>query len=241
MKLALIGYGKMGKTIHEEAVLRGHEVVFIADKSEDLAVTRLQESGAQAIIEFTHPQSVMANLEQLLPLQIPLVCGTTGWNAQFDKVQAWVKEHDACFMYSSNFSIGVNLLFKLNETLAKLMNPYPQYDCFIEEQHHRHKADAPSGTALSLAEDILGNLERKNKIATDSLLHRKPEADELSVGYIRGGEIVGRHKVYYSSETDTITLEHHAHNRKGFAIGSVVAAEWLQGKRGFYHFSEVFG
>ena len=120
------------------------------------------------------------------------------------------------------------------------MNPHPQYDCFIEEQHHRHKADAPSGTALSLATGIFDNLERKTEIATDALLHRKPTPQELSIGYIRGGEIIGRHKVSYSSDNDTITIEHNAHNRNGFGVGAVVAAEWILGKKGTYNFMDIF-
>ncbi|MEM8889932.1 MAG: dihydrodipicolinate reductase C-terminal domain-containing protein, partial [Bacteroidota bacterium] len=143
-------------------------------------------------------------------------------------------------MYSSNFSVGVNVLFLLNQKLAQLMNSYPEYDVFIEEQHHRYKADAPSGTAVSLSKQVLEGLDRKDRIATDALLNRAPEPEELSVGYIRSGEIIGRHKVSYTSAIDEISIEHKAHNRRGFALGAVIAAEWMQGKKGFYSFTELF-
>jgi 4-hydroxy-tetrahydrodipicolinate reductase len=157
-----------------------------------------------------------------------------------EKVKKTVGERKATFMYSSNFSIGVNVLFLLNQRLANLMNRYPEYDCFVEEQHHRHKADAPSGTAVSLSQQILAGLDRKTQITTDALLTRAPKPEELSVGYIRSGEIIGRHKVCYTSEIDEISIEHKAHNRRGFALGAVIGAEWLQGKEGFYAFSELF-
>jgi 4-hydroxy-tetrahydrodipicolinate reductase len=240
MKIALFGYGKMGKAIEKAAIERGHEIVYIADNENEINIEALEASKAEAIIEFTLPAAVIKNLQILLPTQIPVVCGTTGWLSHLAEIQTLTEKSNASFIYSSNFSIGVNILFKMNQTLAKLMNPHPQYDCFIEEQHHRHKADAPSGTALSLAKGILEDLERKTEIATDALLHRKPTPEELSIGYIRGGEIIGRHKVSYSSDTDTITIEHNAHNRNGFAIGAVVAAEWILGKKGVYNFIDIF-
>ena len=143
-------------------------------------------------------------------------------------------------MFSSNFSIGVNILFKLNRELARIMNQYPEYDCFIEERHHRHKADGPSGTAHSLASQVLEELDRKTAITDASIRHRPPQPVELSVGFIRSGEIIGRHQVTYTSDIDEITLFHSAHNRRGFALGAVVAAEWMRGKKGFYEFSDIF-
>jgi len=240
MKLALLGYGKMGKAIEQEALARGHEVVAKIDMNNQQELDSLRIETCEVIIEFTHPDSFFPNLEKVSKLGIPLVSGTTGWYKRMAEVESMIKERNAGFLYSSNFSIGVNVLFLLNQRLAQLMNRYPEYDCYVEEQHHRHKADAPSGTAVSLSQQILEGLDRKNEVATDALLNRAPKPTELSVGYIRSGEIIGRHKVSYTSEIDEITIEHKAHNRRGFALGAVIAAEWLQGKKGFYSFSKLF-
>lgn len=240
MKVAIIGYGKMGKAIEAECLLRKHEVVAIVEKNDVSKLPKNHILQAEVLIDFTHPDSILENIRHYAPLGLPIVCGTTGWLQYFDEIKNMISAENIGFIYSSNFSIGVNLLFKLNKELAKWMNPYPQYDCFVEEQHHRHKADAPSGTALSLANDILAHLDRKNSLVTDALQSRSPQADELSLGYIRGGEIIGKHKVSYSSDIDTISIEHFAHNRRGFALGAVIAAEWIQGKQGFFNFAEIF-
>lgn len=230
----------MGKAIEAEALQRNHIIVAIIEKNALHKLHEISSFGADVIIDFTHPDSVLPNIRACAGLGLPIVCGTTGWAQHLDEVKAITAANALGFIFSSNFSIGVNLLFKLNKELAKWMNPYPEYDCFVEEQHHRHKADAPSGTALSLANDIITNLQRKNCIATDILQSRSPTAEELSVGYIRSGEIIGKHRVSYSSDIDTISIEHSAHNRRGFALGAVIAAEWIQGKQGFFNFAEIF-
>lgn len=241
MKIALVGYGRMGKAIEQEALLRKHEISFKIDKDDQHLLQKMNPENTDAIIEFTHPDSFFPNLHALLPLGIPIVSGTTGWHTQMEQVLTMVEDHQGSFLYSSNFSVGVNILFKLNEKLAELMNPYPEYDPFIEEQHHRHKADAPSGTAVSLAQQVLDGLDRKNTISDESLRHRAPKEEELSVGYIRGGEIFGRHKVGYTSEIDTIQIIHQAHNRRGFAQGAVIGAEWLvKQPAGVYDFKSLF-
>lgn len=240
MRIVLLGYGKMGKAIEQEAVARSHEIVAKIDKDNHGDLDKLSEDTCDVVIEFTHPDSFFPNLDKVSQLGIPLVSGTTGWYDRMQEVEDKVKANDASFLYSSNFSIGVNVLFLLNQRLAQLMNQYPEYDCFVEEQHHRYKADAPSGTAVSLSTDIIAGLDRKTVVATDALLNRAPSPEELSVGYIRSGEIIGRHKVCYTSEIDEISIEHKAHNRRGFALGAVIAAEWLKGKKGFYSFSEMF-
>ncbi|MEL6254399.1 MAG: 4-hydroxy-tetrahydrodipicolinate reductase, partial [Bacteroidota bacterium] len=229
MKLALLGYGKMGKAIEVEAQDRRHEIVARIDKDNMDELDRLTPEEVDAIIEFTHPDAFFPNLQKVLKLSIPFITGTTGWYERLGEVESMTNEAGASVMYSSNFSVGVNVLFLLNQKLADLMNQYPEYDVFIEEQHHRYKADAPSGTAVSLSKQVLDGLDRKSHIATDALLNRSPEADELSVGYIRAGEIIGRHKVSYTSAIDEISIEHKAHNRRGFALGAVIAAEWMQG------------
>ena len=240
LKITLVGYGKMGKAIEEEALKRGHTIYKRIDIDNQDEWNHISPENTDVIIEFTHPHAFHHNLQHGLKAGLPIVSGTTGWHNELDKVGEMVREKNGSFIYSSNFSIGVNILFLLNRQLAKLMNVYPQYDTFIEERHHRHKADAPSGTAMSLAKQVLEGLERKTRIATDALQSRPPAADELSVGYIRSGEIIGHHKVVYTSEIDSLTIEHHAHNRKGFALGAVVAAEWIIGKTGLYEFAEVF-
>lgn len=240
MRIALLGYGKMGKAIEQEALARGHEIVAKIDKDNQGDLDKLTADTCEVIIEFTHPASFFPNLKKVSVLGIPLVSGTTGWYDRMEEVEKTVKDAGSAFLYSSNFSIGVNVLFLLNQRLAQLMNQYPEYDCFVEEQHHRYKADAPSGTAVRLSKDIIQDLDRKAVVATDALLNRAPKPEELSVGYIRSGEIIGRHKVSYTSEIDEISIEHKAHNRRGFALGAVIAAEWLKGKKGFYSFSELF-
>lgn len=230
----------MGKAIEVVAVQRGHEVVARIDKDNLSELDILSPASCDMLIEFTHPDSFFTNLDKVLELGIPMLTGTTGWYDQLPQVENKVREKQGSFMHSSNFSVGVNVLFLLNKRLAQLMNGYPEYDCYVEEQHHRYKADAPSGTAYSLSQQIIAGLDRKKKVATDALLNRAPEPEELSVGYIRSGEIIGQHKITYTSAIDEISIEHKAHNRNGFALGAVIGAEWLLGKTGSYAFSELF-
>jgi len=240
MKIGLLGYGKMGKAIEVVALQRGHEIVARIDKDNMPELAGLNKESCDLIIEFTHPDSFFMNLDKVLDLGIPMLTGTTGWYEHLPQVESKVKEKGGSFMYSSNFSVGVNVLFLLNKRLAELMNSYPEYDCYVEEQHHRFKADAPSGTAFSLSQQIIEGLERKKQVATDALLNRAPEPEELSVAYIRSGDIIGQHKITYTSAIDDISIEHKAHNRNGFALGAVIGAEWLMGKTGTYAFTELF-
>ena len=239
-KLALVGYGKMGKAIEQEALKRNHTISYRIDAENVADMANLHPDNTDVVIEFTHPDSFLPNLHQLLPTQIPIVSGTTGWYEQMETVQQLVRQHQAGFLYAANFSVGVNILFKLNQQLAKIMNRYPEYDVFVEEHHHRFKADAPSGTAHALSGQILQELDRKERIATDALLNRPPESEELSVGYIRAGGIPGTHRVTYTSEIDQVSIVHQAFSRGGFALGAVLAAEWMRGKEGFYEFSALF-
>jgi len=239
LKLALIGYGRMGKAVEQEALQRGHEIIAKIDKDNRDELNNLGAEGCDAVIEFTHPQSFEGNFEVITDQGLPLVTGTTGWYEDMDKYRRRIKEKEGAFLYASNFSIGVNILFKLNRRLARLMNPYQQYDPFIEEQHHRYKSDGPSGTAHTLARDLIERLDRKSTLAGEELRDRAPREDELSVGFVRSGEIIGRHKVSYHSEIDSLSIEHVAHNRRGFALGAVVGAEWLADKKGFYEFIDI--
>lgn len=239
MKITLLGYGKMGRAIEQEALARGHEIAFRIDRDNLSEWAQVNPQNTDVVIEFTHPDSFQANFERVMKAGIPLISGTTGWHDQLESIQASVAEQQGTMIYSSNFSIGVNLLFKLNQQLAALMNPHGQYDPYVEERHHRHKADGPSGTAFSLAQQIVDGLDRKSSIVSTELRNRPPQEDELSVGFVRAGEIIGYHKVSYTSEIDTLSIEHSAHNRRGFALGAVVAAEKSPGQSGLIEFASL--
>ena len=238
--IALLGYGKMGRTVEQEALGRGHQIVARIDQDTPGEWAKLSAQNVDVVIEFTHPDSFQGNFDRVMEAGIPLVSGTTGWYERSGAIAGKVKQEQGSFLYASNFSIGVNILFLLNQRLAQLMNAHPQYDCFIEEQHHRFKADAPSGTAYSLGSQILKTLDRKSQMSDASLRSRAPFPEELSMGYTRAGGIIGKHTVSYTSEIDEISIAHTAHSRRGFALGAVIAAEWIQGKQGFFEFSEIF-
>ncbi len=240
MNIALLGYGRMGKAIEKEVLARGHQISFCIDLDNHTDRTKLDHHNTDAVIEFTHPDSFEPNLEYVMAKGIPMISGTTGWYEKMDHVKGIVQQANGTFLFSSNFSVGVNMFFMVNQYLAQLMNRFDDYDCFIEEQHHKNKADGPSGTALTLGEQLLANLERKNRIATSELSNRPPLPNELSVGFTRAGNIAGLHQVTYTSEIDDLQLIHRAHNRRGFALGAVLAAEWIKGKTGWFTFSDIF-
>ena len=218
MKIALIGYGKMGHMIESIALERGHEIVCIIDQNNLCDFESKAFASADVAIEFTTPQTAEQNIRRAWAAGVPVVCGTTGWDVEAIKQEA----QEAGLMWSSNYSIGVNILFALNRQLAKLMVAYPDYTPHMTEVHHIHKLDAPSGTAKTLQEAI-GE-------------ERLPIADIES---IREGEVPGIHTVVWDSEVDTISISHSAKSRKGFALGAVIAAEWMKGKTGWHDFSEI--
>ena len=218
MKVALIGYGKMGHMIESIALERGHKIVCIIDQNNLCDFESEAFASADVAIEFTTPQTAEQNIRRAWSAGVPVVCGTTGWDVEAIKQEA----QEAGLMWSSNYSIGVNILFALNRQLAKLMVAYPDYTPHMTEVHHIHKLDAPSGTAKTLQEAI-GE-------------ERLPIADVES---IREGEVPGIHTVVWDSEVDTISISHAAKSRKGFALGAVIAAEWMLGKTGWHDFSEV--
>lgn len=237
MKIALVGYGKMGKTIEQIATARGHEVVLKISSSNrnELVTEKLLQ--ADVAIEFTNPESAFENVSACLAAGLPVVCGSTGWNTQLERAKEICLSNHTALLQSSNFSIGVNVFFELNATLARMMNAYPEYDVTIEETHHTHKKDAPSGTAISIAEKILPFLERKKTWTAT-----QPNAtDELSITAHRIDEVPGKHQVRYHSAIDDIELIHTAHNRDGFALGAVVSAEFIIGKRGIFTMKDVLG
>ena len=220
MKIALIGYGKMGHIIESIAIERGHEIVCVIDKDNVEDFNSAAFASADVAIEFTTPQTAEANVLRAWAVGVPVVSGTTGWNIEATRLEAIRQK--AGLMWSSNYSIGVNLLFALNKQLAKFMEAYPNYTPHMTEVHHIHKLDAPSGTAKTLQEAI-GE-------------ERLPVTDIES---IREGEVPGIHTITWDSEVDTITISHSAKSRKGFALGAVIAAEWMRGKTGWHEFSEV--
>ena len=229
MKFALLGYGRMGKAIEEIALERGHKIVCKIDK--ELSEGKLQE--ADVAINFSIPDAAVENINKALNLAIPVICGTTGWLDAYQKVTQKAEKNKTAFLYASNFSVGVNLFFKLNKVLAQMMHSHKQYKVSMEETHHIHKLDAPSGTAITLAEDIIENSDH-TQWSTD-----KDTQGSISIQSHREGEVPGTHSVEYQSPIDEITIEHKAHNRKGFALGAVIAAEWIVGKKGIFKMEDV--
>jgi 4-hydroxy-tetrahydrodipicolinate reductase len=230
MKIALVGYGKMGKIIEEVATKKGHEIV--ARLNETPSVENL--NSPDVVIEFSQPEAAFTNIKSCLDLQIPVVCGTTGWLSQKPDIEAIAEENSSAFLYGSNFSLGVNLFFALNEKLASLMNKFEVYGVQLEEIHHTHKKDAPSGTAITLAEGIIANDDR-----FDAWKLEETKDTELGIFALREDEIPGTHKVFYRSDVDEIEIRHTAFSRNGFAQGAVIAAEWIIGKKGNFSMKDV--
>jgi 4-hydroxy-tetrahydrodipicolinate reductase len=226
MKIALIGYGKMGKTIEQIAKDRGHEIVSIID------IDNLQDFESEAFksadvaIEFTRPDVALGNVRKCFAARVPVVVGTTGWN--LNDVKEELEANGNTLFWASNFSLGVNIFAAVNRYLAKIMNGFPEYNVAMEEVHHIHKLDAPSGTAITLAEDILKNLDRKQAWTKEA----ENSASDLAIKSIREGEVPGIHTITYDSPVDSITITHDAKSRAGFALGAVVAAEFTAGKKG---------
>lgn len=234
MNIALLGYGKMGKEIEAIALKRGHTIVLKTGKTNSDSLTENDLKKADVAIEFSTPHSVLENIKRCLDSQVPVVVGTTGWYENFESVKADVKEKEGSLFHATNFSLGVNLFFKVNSYLAELMNKYENYEVSMEEIHHIHKLDKPSGTAITLANQIIDKVERKNKWSIGS-----KNADTLFIKDVREGEVPGTHIIKYQSDIDDIEIMHKAHNRKGFALGAVVAAEFLAGKKGIYTMADI--
>lgn len=237
MKIALVGYGKMGKAIASLAKERGHDVVAtIDDASFDLS----ELNQADVAIEFTQPDAAVHNIYKCFEANVPIVVGTTGWYDKYEEVSNFAKSNGKSLFTATNFSIGVNLFFSINKKLAAMMNQFPEYEVSMNETHHIHKLDHPSGTAVTLAEGILNNIDRKKSYV--GLLENEPsqlKALELKITSKREDEVPGFHEVVYESEIDEIKISHNAKTRKGFALGSIIAAEWLKGKKGVFGMSDL--
>lgn len=232
MKLALLGYGKMGKVIERIALERGHEIVLRKGSSDSFEGL----SNADVAIDFSVPSAAVQHISECLNHHIPVVSGTTGWLADYEKMVALCHEKNGSFIYGSNFSLGVNLFFELNAYLAKMMSKFKEYEASMEEIHHTQKLDAPSGTAISLANDIIKQSDYLNWT-----LEKNHNKEALYIDAQRIENVPGTHRVFYHSIVDTIEIKHTAHNRDGFALGSVIAAEWLLGKKGVFSMKDVLG
>ena len=230
MKIALLGYGRMGKAIEQIAIERGHTIVAKVDKNENQG----NLSEANVAINFSVPDAAVANIKAAMEKQIPVVCGTTGWLKHLKEVEDYCTHNKSAFIYASNFSVGVNLFFKLNKILAKLMHPHKSYTPQMKEIHHIHKLDAPSGTAITLAEGVFDQSEY-----TDWSIDQTKGGTTLPITVERTGEVPGTHSIEYKSSVDSISIQHEAHSRQGFALGAVIAAEWIQNKKGVFTMNDV--
>ena len=237
MRIAIIGYGKMGHMIEEVALQRGHEIVLKINIENTEDFTKENCSKADVAIEFTGPSTAYENVKKCIDFGLPVVSGSTGWNDKLDIIKNYTKEKNGSFLHTSNFSIGVNIFFEVNKLLARLVAPHAEYDVTLKEIHHTAKLDAPSGTAVTLAEQVLANLPRKINWVKD----RSKNPGDLSIISERIDLAPGTHFVKYSSEIDDLEIIHTAHNRKGFAQGAVLAAEYISDKNGIFSMQEVLG
>lgn len=239
MKIALLGYGKMGKTIERIAAERGHTINLIVNTESDFNLSNIDIA-----IDFSVPKVAPLHIKKCLNSDIPVVCGTTGWLAQYETMVSLCNQKNGAFLYASNFSIGVNLFFSINEKLAKLIAPHKAYQTHIHEIHHTQKIDSPSGTAITLAEGVINEkkYQKWEEIANDNAhisAFAKANSDTLPITSERLGAVPGTHIVKHQSAIDTITLSHEAHSREGFALGAVIAAEWLVDKKGVFSMRDV--
>ncbi|NDP26041.1 MAG: 4-hydroxy-tetrahydrodipicolinate reductase [Flavobacterium sp.] len=229
MKIALLGYGKMGQTIERIALERGHEIVLKKDEFN----TYEGLSNADVAIDFSIPAVAVANISSCFYANVPVVSGTTGWLDRYDQMVALCQEKNGAFISSSNFSLGVNLFFELNDYLAKMMSKFDSYTIDMEEIHHTQKLDAPSGTAISLAKGVIENSNYTNWTLEEA------KANQIHIEAVRTENVPGTHTVTYHSAVDTIAIKHTAHNRDGFALGAIIAAEWIVGKHGIFSMKDV--
>jgi 4-hydroxy-tetrahydrodipicolinate reductase len=237
MKIAIIGYGKMGKAIEEIALSKGHEIVLKIDAYNTSDFTKENLQKADVAIEFTGPHTAFENITKCIQWAVPVISGSTGWLDNFEKAKKLCDEKKGCLIYASNFSIGVNLFFEINKKVAALMESYENYDVAMTETHHTEKKDAPSGTAISLAEQILAEIGRKNKWVNEA----SSQASDLVIKSERIDPAPGTHSVTYQSPIDSIEITHTAHTRKGFASGAVLAAEFANQKMGIFTMKDVLG
>jgi 4-hydroxy-tetrahydrodipicolinate reductase len=235
MNIVISGYGKMGREIEKIALARGHSIAARLDHSDDWQVHESMIRQADVVIEFSAPAAVLGNIRRCFDLHLPVVVGTTGWQDAALTVKKWCRDEEQAIFSASNFSIGVNILFSLTRHLSSLLNRFDEYDISLEEVHHIHKLDAPSGTAIKIAEIITANIDRKNCWVN----HEPDKPEELQIISVREDEVPGIHTITCESDADRLILKHEAKSRKGFAIGALLAAEWLPGKHGFFEMKDL--
>lgn len=237
MNIAIIGYGKMGKEIERIAIERGHSIPLIIDviNKSDLNAENMKSLKIDVAIEFTVPETAIYNYKVCFEAGVPVVTGTTGWIAKYDEIKDYCNQNGKGFFWASNFSLGVNLFFELNKYLAKLMNPHAEYDCAMEEIHHTQKLDAPSGTAITLAEGLIANNKRKKQWKLNTIQNK----EDFQIVSKRLGTVPGTHTITYDSIVDSIEITHTAKGRTGFALGSVIAAEFMKGKKAVFGMSDL--
>ncbi len=235
MKIVIIGHGRMGREIEEMAQEQGHDVLVVIDNENDWVKYKDSLTEADVAIEFSMPETAVSNIRRCFDAGLPVVSGTTGWTESLDAIQEVCQQSGNAFFYASNFSLGMNIMFELNKKLAALMSKHPQYHILIEEIHHSGKKDAPSGTAITLADSIMQYHPIKSKWVNKPALN----ADELEIISIRKDKIPGSHFVKYYSDVDSLEIKHSAHSRKGFVIGALMAAEWLIGKKGYFSMKDM--
>lgn len=236
MDLILSGYGKMGKEIETIALQRNHSIIAIIDQTKDWAKLDISKNTSPVVIDFSQPNVVVENIKNCFQNNLPVIVGTTGWDHFHKEIKTLCQDQNQTLLVASNFSIGMNIFFAVNKYLSGIMNQFEDYDVSITETHHIQKLDKPSGTAVTLAEQILKAIQRKQKWSL-----QVDDEKMLSIDAIRKGEVFGDHSVKYNSEIDEIEISHHAKNRKGFATGAVIAAEWINGKKGIYSMNDVLG
>jgi len=236
VKIALLGYGKMGKTIEKIAQERNHEITLVIDENNPQENHPENLKKADVAIDFSIPSAAYDNINKCFDAGTPIVCGTTGWLDKYDTVVQRCRKEEKCFFYASNYSFGVNVLFYLNRKLAEIMNTHPEFEVSIDETHHTQKLDAPSGTAITLAEGIIDAVDRKSKWELD-----KTANDTIKIKAHRIQDVFGIHDVKYESEIDTLTISHEAKNRRGFALGAVLAAEFINNKKGVFSMNDLLG
>ncbi|HBF89082.1 MAG TPA: 4-hydroxy-tetrahydrodipicolinate reductase [Bacteroidales bacterium] len=232
MKIAIIGYGKMGHAIEKIAKERNHEIAIIIDKNDD--ITLIKNHKIDVAIEFSTPETAYQNIKTCLNSNVPIVVGTTGWLDKYTEIENLCNEKKSSFIFASNYSIGANIYFEINRKLAKIMNNQSNFEISIEETHHIHKLDAPSGTAIVIANDIIKEIDRKTSWSLE-----KNEENSIHINAIRKGEIFGNHTVDYESENDIIEITHKAKSRNGLAFGAVVAAEYIHNKKGIFTMKDI--
>jgi len=237
MDIIISGYGKMGKEIEKIALQRNHSILGIIDKASDWNKLKATENKFPVVIDFSQPDVVVENIKHCFNNNLPIVVGTTGWDNFHSEINSLCKEKNQTILVASNFSIGMNIFFAMNKQLSAIMDQFETYDVSLSETHHIHKLDKPSGTAVTLAEQILELIGRKEKWSIDESSSKKI----LSIESIREGEVIGDHTIQYTSDIDEIKISHSAKNRQGFALGAVVAAEWLKGKTGIFSMNDVLG